>query len=113
MPLDEYFASAAPHERPVFEAVYGYVATLGPIHVEPVNVGIFLKKGGSYVELRPKSKWVAMWFALPRRVTHPRITRKPIDSGGMRVYHVANLRSPDDLDDDLRELLAESYDFAE
>ena len=63
--------------------------------------------------LKPMSKWVAMWFALPRRVTHPRITRKPIDSGGLRVHHVANLRSPDDLDDDLRELLAESYDFAE
>src|SRR4051812_25789476 len=40
--LGEYFASARPHERPVFEAVYEFLSTLGPIHVEPVAVGIFL-----------------------------------------------------------------------
>jgi hypothetical protein len=110
--LTGYFATARPHERPVFDAVLGYLQTLGPIHVEPVGVGIFLKKSGGFVELRPKSQWVAMWFPMPRRVRHPRITRKPIEVG-MSVYHVANLRTPLDLDDDLCELLAESFDFAE
>ena len=112
MTLDEYFATALPHERPIFDAVYGYLQTLGPVHVEPVVVGIFIKKRGSFLELRPKTQWVAMSFPMPRRVRHPRITRKPIEAG-MAIYHYANLRGPDDLDDDLRELLAESYDFAE
>jgi hypothetical protein len=111
MSLERYFATALPHERPVFDAVYGYLRTLGEIHVEPVGVGIFLKRRGSFVELRPKTKWVAMSFPMPRRVQHARITRKPIQAG-MAIYHVANLRAPDDLDDGLRELLAESYDFA-
>jgi hypothetical protein len=75
-------------------------------------VGIFLKKRGSFVELRPKTKWVAMSFPMPRRVRHPRITRKPIDTG-LAIYHIANLCTPDDLDADLCELLAESYDFAD
>jgi hypothetical protein len=110
--LREYFAAALPHERPVFEAVYEHLRSLGPIHVEPVGVGIFLKKRGSFVELRPKTKWVAMSFPLPRRVRHPRITRKPIEAG-MAIYHFANLRTPDDLDDDLRQLLVESYDFTD
>ena len=110
--LEDYFATALPHERPVFEAVYGFLSTLGPIHVEPVGVGIFLKKRGSFVELRPKSKWVAMSFPLPRRVRHPRITRKPIETG-MAIWHYANLRSPDDFDEALQEILAESYDFEE
>ena len=112
MPLDEYFATALPHERPVFEAVHAYLRTLGPIHVEPVGVGIFLKKRGSFVELRPKTTWVAMSFPMPRRVRHPRITRKPIETG-LAIYHYANLGTPEDLDDDLRDLLAESYDFAD
>ena len=112
MTLDEYFATALPHERPVFEAVHRYLSTLGPIHVEPVGVGIFLKQRGSFVELRPKTKWVAMSFPMPRRVRHPRITRTPIEAG-MSIWHYANLRTPDDLDDELKEILAESYDFAE
>jgi len=110
--LEDYFATALPHERPVFDAVHGFLSTLGPIHVEPVGVGIFLKKRGSFVELRPKSKWVAMSFPLPRRVRHPRITRKPIEAG-MAIWHYANLRSPDDLDESLQEILAESYAFVE
>ena len=112
MSLDEYFAAALPHEQPVFAAVFDYLRSLGPIHVEPVGVGIFLKKRGSFVELRPKTAWVAMSFPMPRRVRHPRITRKPIETG-LAIYHIANLRTPDDLDEDLRDLLAESYDFAE
>jgi hypothetical protein len=111
-PLEEYFATALPHERPVFDAVHGFLSTLGPVHVEPVGVGIFLKKRGSFVELRPKSKWVAMAFPLPRRVRHPRITRKPVEAG-MAIWHYANLRGAEDLDEPLKEILAESYDFVE
>ena len=110
--LEDYFATALPHERPVFDAVWGFLSALGPIHVEPVGVGIFLKKHGSFVELRPKSKWVAMSFPLPRRVRHPRITRKPIETG-LAIWHFANLRAPDDFDETLQEILAESYDFEE
>ena len=112
MTLDDYFDTALPHERAVFDAVYAFLSTLGPIHVEPVGVGIFLKKRGSFMELRPKSKWVAMSFPMPRRVRHARITRKPIEAG-MAIWHYANLRGPEDLDDALQEILAESYDFAE
>jgi hypothetical protein len=31
----------------------------------------------------------------------------------MTIYHYANLRTPEDLDDDLRQLLVESYDFTD
>ena len=112
MALEEYFSTGPPHERPVCEAVIAYLESLGPIHVEPVSVGIFVKKAGSFVELRPMTKWVAMSFPLPRRVVDRRIARKPYDAG-RRLYHVVNLRTPDDLDDQVREWLAESYDFVE
>jgi pimeloyl-ACP methyl ester carboxylesterase len=36
------FVSGPAHERPVVDAVYDYVRTLGPVHVEPVAVGIFI-----------------------------------------------------------------------
>ena len=109
MTLDEYLATGPPFERPVFEAVHGFITTeLGPVHVEPVSVGIFLKRSGSWVELRPLTRWVAMSFPLARTVRSPAIARKPVDTG-RRIWHWVNLASPDDLADEVRDFLAESY----
>lgn len=107
MTLEDYFATGPAHERPVFEAVVAYLETLGPMHVEPVAVGIFIKREKSFVELRPKQNWVAMSFPLSRVIDHPKIARK-LESG-TRTYHVVNLRSAEDVDDDVRAWLAESY----
>lgn len=106
---EEYFRTGPPHERPVFEAVLRFAETLGPVHVEPVSVGIFLKRDRTFVELRPMQRWVAVCFSLPRRASHRLIVRKPLPHGG-RWYHVANVSSPADLDDALLGLLAEAYD---
>ena len=38
--LDEYFATGPPHERPLFDAVVAHLRAVGPVHVEPVSVGI-------------------------------------------------------------------------
>ncbi len=48
----------------------------------------------------------------PRRIHHPKIARKPIDTG-TKVFHVVNLRTPDDLTEDIKAWLAESYQFAD
>ena len=108
MTLEEYFSTGPPFERPIFEAVLAHLETLGPVHVEPVSVGIFLKKSGSLFELRPMTRWVALSFPLERKVTHPKIARKPYDAG-RRFFHVANLRGPDDVDDDVKAWLTEAY----
>ena len=44
MSLDEYFSTGPDRERPIFEAVMAHLDTVGPVHVEPVSVGIFLKR---------------------------------------------------------------------
>ena len=108
MSLDEYFSTGPAHERPIYEAVMRHLDTVGPVHVEPVSVGIFLKRAQTFAQLRPKDRWVALSFSLPRRVQHERIIRKVEQYHG-RHWHVANLRTPDDLDDDLRGWLSEAY----
>lgn len=107
--LEEYFSTGPEWERPIFEAVLAYLQTLGPMTVEPVSVGIFIKSDGGFVELRPLSKWVALSFPLMRRVSHPRISRKPIESG-TKIYHFVNLHSPGEVDDQLKSWLSESFD---
>ena len=108
MSLEEYFTTGPPHERPVSEAVIAHLRTLGPLHVEPVSVGIFLKRAQSFVQLRPMQRWVAVSFRLPRKASHRSITRR-VEPYGRWHHHVANVRSPEDLDDDLLALLTEAY----
>jgi hypothetical protein len=108
MTLEEYFSTGPERERPIFEAVMEHLDTFGQFHVEPVSVGIFIKHSGSFVELRPMVKWVALSFPLSRTVMHPKIARRMRGSGS-RTWHVVNLRGPDDVDDDVRAWLTESY----
>ena len=108
MSLDQYFSTGPERERPIFEAVLAHLERLGPIEVEPVSVGIFLKSSGGFVELRPMTKWVALSFPMSRRIDHLRIARKPVRSG-RRWHHVVNLSGPEDVDDQVRDWLTESY----
>jgi hypothetical protein len=108
MPLEEYFSTGPAHERPIFEAVMAHMRQVGPVHVEPVSVGIFLKRARTFAELRPMTKWVALSFALPRPARHKLIKRKVIHYN-RAYYHVANVASAKDLDGDLLGLLTEAY----
>ncbi len=108
MALEEYFATGPERERPIFDAVMAHLDTVGPVHVEPVSVGIFLKKAQSFAQLRPMTRWVALSFGLPHEVRSPKIARKVIPYGN-RYHHVVNLRGPEDVDDDVRAWLTEAY----
>jgi hypothetical protein len=108
MSLDEYFATGPEWERPIFEAVMAHLGSLGPVHVEPVSVGIFLKRAQSFAQLRPMTRWVALSFGLPREIRSSKISRKVI-AYGSRYHHVVNVRSAEDVDDDVRAWLTEAY----
>jgi hypothetical protein len=110
MTLEEYFSTGPDRERPIFEAVMHHLDTVGPVHVEPVSVGIFLKRTRTFAELRPMQRWVALSFVLSRAVDHPRIARKLKGStAGSRTYHVVNVREPAEVDDEVCGWLTESY----
>jgi hypothetical protein len=80
MTLEQYFSTGPDRERPIFDAVMAHLDSVGPVHVEPVSVGIFLKRSRSFAELRPMVRWVALSFSLPRRLTSSRIARPPARS---------------------------------
>ena len=106
--IEEYFSTGPPHERPVFEVVHAHLAGLGDVHVEPVSVGIFFKRGRTFAELRPMTRWVALSFVLPRVVADRRISRK-VHTQGRRHHHVVNVHSPDDVDDTVKSWLTEAH----
>jgi len=108
MSLEDYFSTGPAHERPVFDAVMAHLRDVGPVHVEPVSVGIFLKRSRTFAELRPMRRWVAVSFSLPHPARHRLVTRKLVHYNG-RYFHVANVARPEDLDAGLMDLLTEAY----
>ncbi|KAA0024796.1 DUF5655 domain-containing protein [Antrihabitans cavernicola] len=108
MTLDEYFETGPERERPIFDVVYHHVESLGPVHVEPLSVGIYFKSPQTFATLRPMQRWEALSFSLPRIVHHPLMTRKPIPHGG-RYFHTVNVTEPADIDDRILDWLTEAY----
>jgi Domain of unknown function (DUF5655) len=106
--LEEYFDTGPPFERPIFDAVRAHLEGVGPVHIEPVSIGIFFKRRRTVVQLRPMVRWVAVGFILHRRLDAARLSRKPSGSGS-RWWHVVNVRTPEEVDDELRAWLTEAY----
>jgi hypothetical protein len=111
MTLEEYFATGPARERPIVEAVLAHLRSVGPVHVEPVSVGVLLKRDTTFAELRPMVRWIALWFALPREVDDRRIARR-VGASASRTYYVVNLRDVADLDETVRGWLTEAYHAA-
>ena len=109
--FDEYFSTGPSWERPIVDAVLAHLRGLGqPVEVEAVSVGIFCKGRRTYIEMRPMKDSVALSFALDRRIEHPRLSRKPAQTGSSWV-HFVRLRTPEDVDDVVRAWITESHDL--
>lgn len=108
MTLEEYFSTGPERERPIYEAVKAHLDTLGPVIVEPVSVGIFLKRPATVAQLRPATRWVDLTFSLGRQVRHAQIVRKPTAHNG-RYWHAVRLTGPEDLDEEILGWLTEAY----
>ena len=94
MSLDEYFSTGPERERPIFEAVMAHLDSVGLVHVEPLSVGIYLKRSQTFATLTPMTKWVALGLNIP---------------SDKRGWHAVRLHGPEDVDDQVRELLTEAY----
>ena len=106
-PADEYFAARPVYEREIYDAVVGHLRQVATVDVEAATVGILVKRRRTFVEMRPKQRWVELSIMLTRPIDDPRVSRRIVVSRG-RFAYCFRIRSADDIDDDVRELLTES-----
>lgn len=109
--IAETFAGSPDAHRAVCEAIVGYLQTLGPVHVDAVRVGVFLKTQRKLAEVRPKSRWVSLELVLPSTLRSPRVARHARQSEG-RIVHWIRLVRPDEVDAELEGWLRLAYDAA-
>jgi hypothetical protein len=94
----------------IYRAVIAHLSSLGPVHEDAVNVGIFLKSDRKIGEFRPRVRSVQLSLYLPYELTDARFART-LPTASDRIVHMINLTSADQVDDQLREWLSEAYDF--
>jgi hypothetical protein len=105
------FRGRPPAQRAIYDAILGFLRTLGPVHEDAVQVGVFLKADRKLAELRPKTKWLSCNVYLPHALEDQRIARS-LRLSSLRVVNEIKLRSVDEVDEQLREWLTEAYDAA-
>ncbi len=93
----------------VYAAVIDALRTAGPVHEDAVDVGIFLKSDRTIAQFRPQVRSIQLWIFLPYQHEDERISRI-VATGIDRYVHLIKLTGPDDVDDQVRAWLAESYD---
>jgi len=106
--LDEYLGRQPPAHVPIYRAALACLAALGELDVDPVDVGIMVKRTRTFCELRPKRDGVEMSFKLSRSLADARI-RRVIRSLTHRTAYFVLLRSAADVDDAIGGWLAEAY----
>src|SRR5205085_10414375 len=109
--VDATFRGRPPEQRAVYDAMLAFLQTIGPVHEDAVQVGVFLKAERKLAELRPKSRWLSCNLYLPHAIDHARVARS-LRLSSTRVVSEVKLRSVDEVDDQLCEWLSEAYDAA-
>jgi hypothetical protein len=108
--VDQLLARHPPWVRQIYDAVIAHLKTIGPIHEDAINVGIFLKSDRKIAEFRPRVRSVLLSLYLPYELGDPRFARTLLVAAD-RIVHMIKLTNADQVDDQLREWLSEAYDF--
>jgi len=107
----EAFRGRPPEFRAILDAVVGHLESLGPVHADAVQVGVFLKSDRKLAEIRPKSRWLSCYLYLPRTIGDARVART-LRVSSSRVVNEVKVRTLDEVDPQLLGWFSEAFDEA-
>ena len=106
--LEHHFRGKPPAIRALFNEVVAAIERIGPVRVLPEKTRIAFHVRMSFAQVTPRQRWLDGHVVLARRLELPRFTK--IESFSPRNHlHAFRLHAPSDIDDELREVLAEAY----
>src|SRR5215208_5435665 len=106
--LEEHFMGKEPIVRELYDLLFETLQQFGLVSAFPVKTRIVLQAEVQFAVAMPRKRWLDGYLWLRRQATHPRIRK--IEMGIFRDYgHVFRLTRSEDLDEDLVNLLQESY----
>jgi hypothetical protein len=106
--LRDYLAAQPEPQRAIYRAVLAILNKLGDVDIDPVGVGIMVKRMRTFCELHPKRNAVSLSFKLSRAIDHPRIARA-VRCSAHRMAYFVDLHIPKDVDGQVRDWIREAY----
>jgi carbohydrate-selective porin OprB len=96
--VDETFTGRPAYQRAIYDVLLDHLRAEGDVHEDAVRVGVFLKAGRKFAEVRPMARALSLELVLARPVEDARVLRRiPLAQG--RIWHTLRLRDRSDLDD--------------
>jgi hypothetical protein len=106
--LEDHFVGKGPVVRELYDLLVQTLERFGTVGIFPVKTRIVFQAEVQFAAAMPRKRWLDGYLWLRRQAVHPRIRR--IEMGIFRDYgHLFRLTHPEDLDDDLVDLLGEAY----
>ncbi len=85
-----------------------HLATVGPVHEDSVQVGVFLKSDRKFVELRPMARALSVNLQMSRPISDARVARTQRITA-VQHLNVVRVTDPDEVDEVLCGWLTEAY----
>ena len=95
-------------QRAICQAVLQEFEGLAGVLIEPVEVGVFVKRAQTFAQLRPMKSRVRLIMRQGRAIDHERVSQ-PYPPHGRYVANVVDLYNVEEVDAELCGWLAESY----
>lgn len=106
--LEDHFRGIEPGVRALYDLLVQTLERFGPVGVFPVKTRIVFQAEVQFAAAMPRKRWLDGYLWLRRQADHRRILR--MEMGIFRDYgHMFRLSRPEDLDDDLVQILQEAY----
>ena len=106
--MEEHFLGKEPIVRELYDSLFETLKQFGLVKAFPVKTRIVFQAEVQFAAAAPRKRWLDGYLWLRRLATHPRIYKT--EMGIFRDYgHIFRLTRPDDLDEELIDLLHEAY----
>jgi hypothetical protein len=106
--MEEYLTSQPAEHRAIYVKALAVLQRLGELDIDPVKVGLLIKSGFTFCELRPKRDGVELSIKLSRPLQSPRF-RRIIQLSAHRAAYVLRLKAAKEIDRELVGWLTEAY----
>ena len=106
--VEDHFAGRAEMLLVSFDTLIGSLPV--DVHVEALKTVIILSARTTFAFITVQTKRLMVGVFLDRRLASPRVVKVDVVSTH-KIGNVVDVRSPDDVDDELRQWLREAYEL--
>jgi len=110
--VSAHFTKAAPDVRATYDALLEAARHLGKVREDPKKTSIHLVRKSAFAGIATRRDSLILTLKGSAAIRSPRVERSQQPSAN-RWYHEVRLRTPSDVDRELRAWLARAYELAE